>query len=469
MKKAISLFLTLVLALGMLGGIAQAEDATLVEALIICETLDWGETVTALRLEYSEEIYCGAIEHSNEHPGKMTYSLVNDRDIVCLYVNNSGVKDDVQLTGKYVFINLGVENEDHTTYRDQITFNTLTRNRDQVMPFYIFQNEPIETVAGNVVAPIPRIVTSGEISLVVDDFTTFTYSDGEGDSLFMNYHLYIPEGYEAKADGQDDLPLVVHYPSGDYRYTDYNGLYRGALFSHPDALFWATDEAQAENPAFVVTIGGDQDPNWGRNFDESVFAQNYVEIIKQIAAEYNVDTSRIYCISLAGGTSAMYGTIEAHPDLFAAQITTAYEPYHVYGDEALGEEMYGKMIDEMPGWIFAGLDDGSGATALEGDTRKKGERLHDIVMNMNEKGYNVDLAYGEDGELMWNGLLRGAAAEALATAQLERAEAAGATNLATLFIPGTILQTMHWSWNATYSNAIVRGWLFDQVNESPEL
>jgi predicted peptidase len=36
-----------------------------------------------------------------------------------------------------------------------------------------------------------------------------------------------------------------------------------------------------------------------------------------------------------------------------------------------------------------------------------------------------------------------------------------------MYIPGTIKQTMHWCWNATYSNAVVRNWLFQQVNEKP--
>ena len=64
---------------------------------------------------------------------------------------------------------------------------------------------------------------------------------------------------------------------------------------------------------------------------------------------------------------------------------------------------------------------------------------------------------------MWNGLLRGAKAEQLATTQLGRARSRKARGLVTLYIPGTIAQTMHWSWNATYSNAVVRSWLFQQV------
>ena len=139
MKKCFALLLALLLALGM-GAMAEStEGPALVDARIVTEVLDWGETVTALRLEYSEEIWCGAIENSNEHPGKLTYALVNDRDIVSLYVNNSGIKDDVQLTGKYVFINLGIENEDHMTYRDQVVFNTAARVRPALSSFYLFQ------------------------------------------------------------------------------------------------------------------------------------------------------------------------------------------------------------------------------------------------------------------------------------------------------------------------------------------
>ena len=110
-KKTVTLLATSLLALTMgMGAMAEEtqedQGAYLVDASMVTEVLDWGETVTALRLEYTEEIWCGAVENSNEHPGKLTYSLVNDRDIVSVYVNNSGEKDDIELTGKYVFLNL---------------------------------------------------------------------------------------------------------------------------------------------------------------------------------------------------------------------------------------------------------------------------------------------------------------------------------------------------------------------------
>ena len=121
---------------------ADAGAAALKEATIVTEVLEWGETVTALRLEYSDEIDARAIEYSNEHPGRMTYNLVNDRTISHLYVNDSGRKDDVGLHGRYVFINLNVRNLDYTNYRDQVTFNTASKFRDKLSAFYGFQSEP---------------------------------------------------------------------------------------------------------------------------------------------------------------------------------------------------------------------------------------------------------------------------------------------------------------------------------------
>jgi predicted peptidase len=445
---------------------ADAVTAALKEATIVTEVLDWGETVTALRLEYTDEIDSRAIEHSNEHPGKMTYHLVNDRSIHNLYVNNSGRKDDIGLHGKYVFINLTVKNMDQTTYRDQVTFNTSSKYRDKLSAFYGFQSEPIVTRSGKVVAP-NRFVTTREIALGVDDFKTFTWkNDKTGHTLY--YHLYIPRGYEARNRTASKLPLVVHYPSGDYSYTDNVGKYRGALFTHPDALYWASDASQASNPAFVVTVGGPSDASWNAEFAKSEMQQNYLKIIEKLMADYSVDPARIYAISLAGGSVPMWNTILANQTLFAAQISTAYDPYHAFKDLKLGEDNFATMLKAMPGWFFAGFTDGSGVGSLgPDDTRLKGERLRDIAEIMNKRGMNIDIGYGKEGELMWNGLLRGDKAEQFARDQLARAKAKNATHLVTLYIPGTILQTMHWSWNATYSNAVVRNWLFQQVNDAP--
>ena len=451
---------------------AEVEEASLVDACIVTEVLDWGETVTALRLEYSEEIWSGAIEYAADSPAKLTYSLVNDRDITHLYVNNSGKKDDVQVTGKYVFINLGLADEDQLTYRDQIVFNQASVTRPALSHFCLFQNEEIETVNGNIIPALGCIEISNEMRIGIDDFKTFTYTNEENDT-FLNYHLYIPEGYDTKGDSLEDLPLVVHFPASDFGYED-DGRYLGALFTHPEVLYWTAEEAQREHPAFVVTVGGIANREFNNVFttEESAMLDNYLTIIRQITEDYNVDTSRIYAFSISAGTTPMYYSILEHPNLFAAQITVSMDTYQMFKDfdeiKTLGEEKLDEVLNTVPSWLFAGLTDATGAGFLgEDDTRTKGERLRDLGILMNEKGHNVDIGYGEQGELMWNGLLRGEEAEAQADEQLARAAENGSESLITLYIPGTIKPSMHWAWNATYSNASVRDWMFSHVNENP--
>jgi predicted peptidase len=452
---------------------ADMAAPSLKEASLVTEVLAWGETITAVRLEYSDEIYCGEvislIPPLGSDPSLTKYHVYADRSITNVYVNSSGKKDDVEVYGKYVFINLGISDMDPNTYRSQITFNPTTRTRPRLAAYLVSQIFPITTRSGKVIAPI-TVSTTREISIGPDDYTTFTYkNETTGHTLY--YHLYIPKGYESKSSTLKNLPLVVHYPAGDYTYVDWTGKYRGALFTHHDALYWSDEESQARHPAFVVTVGGPADPSWGvggTGFAESEMQQNYVKVIQKILTDYNVDGSRIYAVSLAGGSVPMWNTILANPTIFAAQISTSYDPYHAFKDLKSGEDKFATLLKTMPGWYFASLYDPTGAGVLgPADTRFKGERLRDISELMNKNGFNIEIGYGTDGELMWNGLLRGDKANKLADDQLARARAKSSTHLVTIFMPGTIPINQHWSWDSAYSNAEVRNWLFQQVNKAP--
>lgn len=450
---------------------ADEVPPALKEASLVTEVLAWGETVTAVRLEYSEDI--DAAELTSQMPSQTSdsslvkFHLFANRAITHVYVNRSGTKGDADAHGRYVFLELGLENMDPTTYRSQVTFNPVTRNRPRLPGLVVSQTAAIATRSGKIVAPT-TVSTTREICGGPDAFTTFTYRD-DTTGRTLNYHLFVPAGYGAGRAGLKPLPLVVHYPSGDFNYSDWTGKFRGALFTHHDALYWSDPDAQAEHPALVVTVGGPADPRWSTtDFSSSEMQQAYVRIVERIVADYAVDASRIYAVSLAGGSVPMWSTILANPGLFAAQISTAYDPYHAFKDLNTGQEAFARLLRTLPGWFFAGLTDPTGAGVLgPSDTRFKGERLRDAAIWVNGAGGNVDVAYGTEGELMWNGLLRGEKARKLAEAQLARARASKATHLVTLYIPGTILVNQHWCWDATYSNAAVRDWLFRQVNDVP--
>jgi predicted peptidase len=464
MKKFLAAVLVLLMSVPGIQVIAApaVEHGTLIEACVITEILDtWGETVTAVRLEYSDEIDCRSIEHYTGAIPRMTYSIVSDRNITNVYVNNSGKKDDIQLWGKYVFINLHIRNGDILAFRDQVTFNEDERYRIKQIVLG-FQNTEIVTRTGKIIKPL-HFRTSREIRTWVDNFKQVEYKNPvDGYALYLQ--LYVPAGYETKRANLSDLPLIVHYPSNDYSYHDYLGLYQGALYTHLDASIFSSEEAQKQHPAFVVSVGRpDRDNSWSELYENSKMQQEYIRDIKLLMQQYNIDPARVYAISLAGGSPAMWNTIIANPAFFAAQISTAYDPYHAYRNVATGNEKMEAILKAVPSWFFAGFTDDSGNGCLgPGDTRRKGERLLDISNIMNSRGNNLEIAYGSYGEQMWNGFLRGNTSKDLADAQVARAEMKGSNSLITLFIPGTLPLTNHWCWSAVYSNEGVRNWLFAQ-------
>ena len=249
--------LTCMLGTGVYAAEATAEEEAphLVEASIVTEVLEWGETVTALRLEYSEEIPAISVPQNMQYPGTVTYMLANDRDIVSVYVNNSGEKDDVELQGKYVFLNLGKESENYFSYTSYVTFNPTAKTREQIPEFQFYQVNDIVTCSGEVIpASAPQgdhscfTSTTNEICIGMDDFEYFDFED-------VGYQLYIPDGYEEKNENLEDLPLVVHFSAGDYSYSDWTGTYRGALFTHPDCVVWALPEESGEKSFFRGDTG----------------------------------------------------------------------------------------------------------------------------------------------------------------------------------------------------------------------
>lgn len=549
--RTVALVLVLVMALGILPNAYAAdspEPFSIVEARLVTEVLDWGETITALRIEYNDEIYNRDIWYSLEHADKMTYKMVSNRDIVNIYVNNSGKKDDIQLQGKYVFINFGTECEDFTTYREQVLFNNGRGTRPRPVSYYFTQSLPITSVNGRVAQPRTMSTASSamtaakdaalpdmngtlgsnvrevrtadtEVRVTLDKFRTFEYTNPVTGTK-LKFHLYIPPGYDVDraANTGEALPMVVHFPNGgDANYADDEYVeqserrYMGALYSHPDATYWATDDAQERNPSFVLTMagtgaatygGGLPAANWGNWYENSQMQQDYIAAIRWIKGRFKVDEDRVGAINLAASANAMLGTILSDEvDDFSACIITAYDLYHSFtagnlatpiggtaqttyeGRMQYAEEQFSKVMNEVATWQFNGLNDRTGMVA--GDTtyagmdpihttyqgRFKGERCFDWAYRMN-KAAGKTVVVSNDYDTMWNGMinltpstnqaLKGPENEIKAQAQWDEAKRVGSEHLVTVFMPGTIPQTNHWTWNSPYGNLVVQDWLYAQ-------
>lgn len=149
------------------------------------------------------------------------------------------------------------------------------------------------------------------IEAVVPKFIQKEYQDPET-GLAVPYNLYVPES----AAGSDPLPLVYFIADSSVVGQDVTT----PLTQGYGGLIWASPEDQAEHPSFVLV------PQFPRVIidDHGAFTTTeYVDLaarlVEAVAAQYNVDTDRLYGTGQSMGCMTMMLISARNPELFAAQ------------------------------------------------------------------------------------------------------------------------------------------------------
>lgn len=441
MKKFIALMIAMMMLLSIVPTFAEEAAPTIVDIKAIGETLQEGATVTGVRFEYPSAVAAGSVTLS-------TYA-VSGYDIIGIYVNDTGVVDEAAASGKYVFVKLA-----HSTVpgysKGKILQYTGGINHQRDVVLDIRQNSNVTLIDGTVIGA-NAFTNSGIINVLVDDFIPITYTNPD-DGSTVDYRLFIPEGYDVKAEGQEPLPLVLFlHGSGE---SGYNNI--SQIMGNPSALEFATPEAQAKNPCFVIAA---QKPNsvshtWAVQsgteeapfYEASYLLHNLKLAIDGLAAEYSIDTNRLYCTGLSMGGRGTMAMNVAYPDMFAAILVVA--SCDVYTDEQL------TPMKDKPTWVILAAD----------ETEERITHMGGLVDQLEKLGAKTIRRVGEDA---WNGYSRGYAANVEAQEQIDAAAADGATLLFTHYLPGTVQPSSHWSWMATYNNEAVRDWLFSHTLVTP--
>ena len=458
--------------------------ASLIEACLVTEVREYGEIVTAIRLEYDEEVCCRSLTNYICHAQSDYHHRPNEDTIYdctyhiessvfyidAVYCNNSAKKDEAAYYGRYVFLNLEVTNPDPLKYEDYVTFYHVPNcsdprggifpQRPKLRPIRVFQLKSIETRSGNEIAS-GSIEAYREIRLIIDDFKTFTIGK-RGEGHWIDCNLFIPKGYEEKRDDLENLPLLLFYPSGQARFEDYSGNHIGALVNNRYCTVWAGEENQKEHPSFVMTLGGDYPyMDWGDQPDyaHSWVQQYYVEGIRAVCQRYNVDTGRIYGCSSGGGGGALWQTAAANPGLFAAQIIAANDFYSPGGlrDEERGHKLMIEILSQkMNSWWVCEEQDSTGRYALsDTDERLRGDFLRYQAQIARKAGFEIDIT---DETQMWNGNLRGRRAQQQVQEQIARNPNAHCR--ISFLIPGTVHTDKHFGGRYFYENKALRDWMY---------
>ncbi|NLK08659.1 MAG: hypothetical protein GX316_08170 [Firmicutes bacterium] len=395
-----------------------AKQANLMGVTAIAETLEEGQKVTAVALEYSESIAAEAVT-----TGMFS---VSGRQITRAYVNNTGDKGDVKAAGNHVVLELAIDPVPGSPLGSTLLYANGSNHR-LALYLNVAQTADITTVAGNVLQA-GSFLNTKERNLGVDGlYKAHIYTNPE-DGTELGYRLFVPE------DIDEPLPLVVFLHGGGEGGT--NNI--AQLLANRSALEWTTERAQAANPCVVLAPQCPPDSGgWSSN------TGNLLDVIHMLIEEYNIDTSRIYGTGLSAGSAGTWAMAVENPSLYAALVPVCGG--HRFSDKQIA------VLADKPIWAFIAADDNPAGmrTAIE-----QLELLGGIVVR------NVD-------DEAWNGFLRGPKADEQALKQLADAENADANIMYTEYIAGTVLPFGHWSWMAVFSTDAVREWVFAQRQETP--
>lgn len=446
MKKVLLLVLAALLCLPPAALAADVPPVEVLGVTAITETMEEGEKLVALAIEYSEPFGAGAAVRDS--------FSVEGRDVSRVYVNQTGRKGDVASEGRFILVELAVSNVPGSAVGSTLYFGRMNdvpvkiNHRLPVAPLITQAADLTALTGGTAIAQ--RLYVTREVNELADQFQAFSFTDPDS-GITVNYRLFIPQGYEQAAQDLEKLPLVVFlHGSGERGYNN-----ASQLLANRAAIEWVTPEAQAAHLCFVLAPQNpDVSQGWAANIGTEE-AQNWAatdallavkKIIDQTVGQYSVDAARIYGTGLSQGSKGTMRLSIDYPDLYAAQLNAS--GCDVYTDEEVAR------IAHKPIWHLIAVDDATNPSAnvraLIGQLEKGGAT---VVRNLDEAG--------------WNAWLRGADSAALADQLRREAEETGANVLHTEYIAATVVPNTHWSWMATYANESVRDWLFAQVNPTP--
>lgn len=158
----------------------------------------------------------------------------------------------------------------------------------------------------------PMLDKSGDATLnalIADVLPRFTQHEAVAGSLA--YNLYVPEKLQAGK----KYPLVLFMADASTAGRNV----KTPLSQGYGALVFATPESQAKNPCFVLV------PQFSGvvvndSYEHTAEVEKVLDLLKAVAAEYPVDSARLYTTGQSmGGMISMFFNV-AHPDIFAASL-----------------------------------------------------------------------------------------------------------------------------------------------------
>jgi predicted peptidase len=322
---------------------------------VVTRVEEYGAVVPAVIIDMGETVAAGGFnaESFAVTMNRLTNATtVNptpaDRTVTKAYVNNKAEIDPAGLgaaSGRYIVLELqyGYNDVDYSYVMQYLGGSNIVRPLEM---YTVRQTAAIRS--GETVIPADtHYGNAGRINLLVDDFSRETTSGG------LNYRLFTPKKETGKT-----YPLIIWLHGGGEGHspTSLGVGNEEQLFGNEGAMAWAEPARQAQNPAYVAAPQAA--PRWSRASTPQIRAM----IDEILAANPDVDTSRIYVTGCSMGGMMTMLMITAYPDLFAAAMPIC----PASPSPALTTEEYARLVD-LPMWLFHAQNDTTVAIGQSSD------------------------------------------------------------------------------------------------------
>ncbi|MFB9828640.1 prolyl oligopeptidase family serine peptidase [Lederbergia wuyishanensis] len=385
---------------------------------IITDVLPEGEKVVGIAVKYKKKISNVSLSTMSYEVNALHGENTAKRTITKVYANTSPELSEQGKNGNFVIIEL--DKNDPIAGTLFYDFRTGINTR-LPLEYTVTQVKNIETVIGNNIPTTPNvIVNTGEINLIVDDFSEKNISDKNGN--FLNYRLFEPTNTIEKQ------PLVLFLHGAGER-----GVSNDVqLLANKGAVSWAAPEQQAKNSAYVAAPQAAIGDWWTTQTNINLL----LELIETLKNEYPIDPDRIYITGISMGGMGTWSLIQSHPELFAAAIPVC----------GTGNVNLGKNLVNLPIWVTHSADD---TTVPVSGSRN--------MINA------IEAAGGKVVRAEYAGNLGIDAANAAAQQLVNKAKDTGSHTLYSEFTRGTTPINGHFAWIPTYENNVMKNWLFTNV------
>jgi predicted peptidase len=181
----------------------------------------------------------------------------------------------------------------------------------------------------------------GQAQEVVDGFAARTFVGADG--VRMPYRLFVPDQQARRR----PLPIVIYLHGGGGVGTDNLRQISGG--NRNGTHVWATPQAQARHPAFVVAPQLPDGNRWDARGEEGIapYASLVIELLGNLSREFAIDLDRVYLTGQSLGGFGTWDLITKRPEVFAAAVPLC----------GGGAPSRARVARNLPIWVFHGAKD----------------------------------------------------------------------------------------------------------------